>query len=102
MDPPIVCRARGGNGIVNGPTVSAPSRLRGSEIVTWRLWDGSILPSHERLLAPMEPFITDLRRPDDPVLMTWFQHTQWRWKRWEYAWVIEAIDPPSHAGARGL
>jgi SAM-dependent methyltransferase len=102
MVPPLVSRARRADGIVNGPAVSTPSRLRGAEIVSWQLWDGSILSSHERLLAPMDPFMTDLRRPDDPVLMTWFEHTQWRWKRWEYASVIEAIDPSLHAGARVL
>jgi len=67
----------------------------------WELWDGSLSPDHERLASTLNSVLEDMNREADPVIYTWYEHAQWKWKRWEYASVLATL-PAAPAGLRVL
>lgn len=50
----------------------------------------------------MRSIVEDMNRPDDPILLNWYEHTKWRWKQDEYWWVLSHIDLCSHQGKKVL
>jgi len=71
-------------------------------IVECKIWDGALSEDQQALLARMEPFIEDMNREDEPIIYSWYEHTQWNWKRWEYASVLSHINPDECIGRRVL
>ena len=61
------------------------------EVVDWALWDGSLTQEQAALYSDMKPVVDDMHRIDDPVLDSWYEHCQWKWKQREYAWVLEKL-----------
>lgn len=64
------------------------------EILEWNLWDGKITDEQFELFARMRNIVDDMNRPDDPVIYSWYEHTQWKWKQCEYAWVLSHLKIP--------
>lgn len=72
------------------------------EVSEWRTWDGSLSAAQQELFAHMKPVIDDLKRENDPTFYTWYEHTQWRWKQWEYTSVLNQLNLPNAKGRKVL
>jgi SAM-dependent methyltransferase len=63
------------------------------EIVEWQLYNGTLNSEQAALFAQMKAVVDDMRRPEEPIFYTWFEHCQWKWKQREYAWILEQLGP---------
>ena len=72
------------------------------EVVKWQVWDGTLTQDQFALFARMKPVVDDMNRHDDPVLYSWYEHCQWKWKQREYAWVLSHLDLASPTGRKVL
>lgn len=68
------------------------------EILEWTLWDGKITSEQCKLFARITPIIKDVNRPEDPTIYSWYEHTKWIWKQYEYSCILSHINlnSPKH------
>jgi SAM-dependent methyltransferase len=70
-----------------------------ARVVHWQLWKGEFTDAQAALIAPMQPLFDEMKASSDHHLSDWYDHTQWRWKRWEYATVLAHL-PLGDPGTR--
>ena len=71
-----------------------------AKVARWQLWKGEFTPAQSAVIAPMQPLFDEMKASDDQNLADWYDHTQWRWKRWEYATVLSHLPLGDPAGKR--
>ena len=71
-------------------------------VAEWQLWDGTLSAIKYALFARMKPLVDDMNREDDPIIYSWYEHCQWKWKQWEYASVLSYLDLVSPCGRKVL
>lgn len=72
------------------------------DVVEWRCWDGTLSNDQEALFKRLEQVVEDMNREDDPLIYSWYEHCQWKWKQWEYASVLSYLDLVTPFGRRIL
>lgn len=63
------------------------------DIIDWQLYNGNLTSEQAAMFARMKPVVDDMRRPDEPIFYSWFEHCQWKWKQREYVWILEQLGP---------
>ena len=70
------------------------------KVHSWKLWKGELTQAQTDVIAPMQPLFDELKTSGDATLRNWFDHTQWRWKRWEYASVLAGLPVKNPLGIK--
>jgi SAM-dependent methyltransferase len=72
------------------------------QIVQYRFWDGMLSNDQRALFGRLKPLVDDMNREDDPIIYSWYEHCQWKWKQWEYTSVLSCIDLSPPIGSKVL
>ena len=90
------------NSLLKGLNKLSTATYSNVQVSKWSTWDGSLSNVQQELFAKMKPVVDDMNRESDPAFFTWYEHTQWQWKQWEYSSVLNQIDLSAAAGCKVL
>ena len=71
-------------------------------IENYDVYNGQLSKQDSKHLEGMKPFIEDMNRPNDPIMYSWYEHCMWKWKKREYAYILNNIHTESSFGQKVL
>jgi SAM-dependent methyltransferase len=60
-------------------------------VIEQKVWRGGIYNEDKALFSRMETLVADMENREK-IIKVWWEHCQWEWKQWEYAFAIKNVE----------